>query len=745
MMAGRNPFARSTAIETLSAIVQTTAPVEPVTAGLPPDVRTVLLRSLQADTSERYQTADDLVAALERVRNPIEPRQSSRLSTHRAAALAVAAGLTLSAVAGILYWRLQRLQWVRRSAIPAIERLASEEKAAAAFGMIQTAEKYAPHEADLARVVAAATRVASIRSSPPGALVEVKDYVFPDEPWTRIGTTPLENVRIPSGYLRYRVSKDSIGESITAPFPVKSLQFDLAGAVSAPSGMVPVGAGKWKNYFAFLGWLGPYDLPAFLMDRYEVTNREYQAFVDGGGYARRELWKEPFLREGHALEWTDAMSLMRDRTGRPGPSTWEGGHYPDGQANYPVTGVSWYEAAAYAEYTHKSLPVIAQWGETAPDYLDGFVVRVSNLSDTLRETSTSASLGPYGTYDLVGSAREWYWNSTSNDQRLLLGRQPSSYGPEALPPFDRSALNGFRCVRNETPPPEAARAGVPLLRRDFQAATPASDQVYSAYRAMYAYDKTPLHATVDANAVASTDWTRTRITFDAAYRNERMSALLFLPRRARPPYQVVVFFPSARVDDLRDSSNPGDLAFVDYVIKSGRAVLYPVYQNLYERQANAPPTPGPTLARQIVIDWSKDLARSIDYLETRPDIDTTRLGYLGVSRGAASGVTLTALEPRIKAIVFLDGGMFQMPHPIAGLDQVDFAPRITQPVLMVNGRYDATFPFESAQKPLFRILGTPEADKRHVVFETPHDVRLRYADLTREVLAWFDKYLGRVN
>jgi hypothetical protein len=63
---------------------------------------------------------------------------------------------------------------------------------------------------------------------------------------------------------------------------------------------------------------------------------------------------------------------------------------------------------------------------------------------------------------------------------------------------------------------------------------------------------------------------------------------------------------------------------------------------------------------------------------------------------------------------------------------------------MINGRYDATFPYESAQLPLFRRLGTAAGDKRHVVFDTPHDVRLRRTDLVREVLEWYDKYLGKV-
>jgi len=208
-------------------------------------------------------------------------------------------------------------------------------------------------------------------------------------------------------------------------------------------------------------------------------------------------------------------------------------------------------------------------------------------------------------------------------------------------------------------------------------------------------------------------------------------------------YQALAFFPSARVNFLTDSSALGDLTFMDYVVQSGRAVIYPIYDGLYERHAAAPMVPGLTVVREQVVHWSKDLARSIDYLMTRSDIDGSRLGYLGVSQGTAYGVNLAALEQRIKAVVLLDGGFLQYAHSIEGLDPVDFAPRLTQPVLMVNGRFDATFPMVTAQLPLFRLLGAPAADKRHVVFETPHDVRLQRADMVKEVLAWYDRYLGR--
>jgi dienelactone hydrolase len=508
--------------------------------------------------------------------------------------------------------------------------------------------------------------------------------------------------------------------------------------------MVAVPGGSIGGILAFLGHLGPYALPPFFIDRYEVTNRQYQAFVDAGGYASQAYWTQPFVDGSRTLTWAEAMDRFRDTTGRPGPAAWSGGHYPDGKADVPVTGVSWFEASAYAAFTNRSLPVLAQGIKAAPAAADQFALPLSNLSTTLAPTGQFHGLGPFGTYDLVGSAREWYVNSNGAGLRYMLGRQPASYGPETLPPFDRSPLDGFRCVKNDGPIPDDAAAPQVMLRRDFSKVRPADDEVFRVYRNMYAYDKLPLDATVDPNRQITPDWTREKVTFRTAYGNERMAAYLYLPKHAQPPFQTLVFFPSARVNGLSSSDEPGDVTFFDFVVQSGRAVIYPVYENLYERRTGAPTVPGATVQRQKIIDWSKDLGRSIDYLETRPDIDRAHLGYLGVSQGAAYGVILAALEDRLKTVVLLDGGFFQFEHPIAGVDQADFAPRLTKPTLMVNGRYDATFAHETGQLPMLRMIGTPAADKHQVLFETPHDVRLEHESLVREVLAWLDKYLGRV-
>jgi dienelactone hydrolase len=348
---------------------------------------------------------------------------------------------------------------------------------------------------------------------------------------------------------------------------------------------------------------------------------------------------------------------------------------------------------------------------------------------------------------MAGNVREWCLNSFDGDQRLILGGawKTQTYlatDPEALPAFDRSELNGFRCVRNKELLPAPVTAPLVGQTRDFSKVKPASDAVFEVYRSLYAYDHGPLNVKSEGVIETTADWIKEKITIDAGYGNERLPMYLFLPRNVPSPFQTVLFSPSARVEFIPSSQTLGDLQFVDYVIKSGRAVLYPVFRGDYERVGKRI-LPGTIETRDLVIARAKEVRRAIDFLETRPEIDKTRLAYLGVSVGAADGVINTALEDRFRAIVFLDGGFFLF-TPIPGEDQVDFAPRIKKPILMVNGRYDFTFSPDRAQDPLFRMLGTPSADKKHVLFDTPHDISQEKAQLSKEVLAWLDKYLGRI-
>ncbi len=162
---------------------------------------------------------------------------------------------------------------------------------------------------------------------------------------------------------------------------------------------------------------------------------------------------------------------------------------------------------------------------------------------------------------------------------------------------------------------------------------------------------------------------------------------------------------------MPSSQNLGDMDFVDYVIKSGRSVAYPIYRGTSERGPDGTPQPGTVGGRELLIQESKEVRRAVDYLETRRDIAVGKLAYLGVSQGAAGGVIFLALENRFHAAVFLDGGYFLMPAA-AGEDQADFAPRMKTQLLMVNGKYDFTFPLaDQAQAPMFEMTGTAAADK----------------------------------
>lgn len=480
-----------------------------------------------------------------------------------------------------------------------------------------------------------------------------------------------------------------------------------------------------------------------------MTNRDYQKFVDAGGYQKREYWKEKFVKAGAELNWEQAMDLFHDPTGRPGPSTWEAGHFPLGQEDFPVAGVSWYEASAYAAFAGKALPALGQWFKAAPTETARFTANQSNFGDKALPVGASKAAGVYGTYDLTGNVREWCLNAVDGTQRFILGGAWSTqtyqaYLPEALPPFDRNALNGLRTVRNLEPLPAAPAAPIVRRIRDFSKVKPAPDEVFQVYRSLYAYDKSPLKPVVEAVQEDSPNWSKEKVTIDAGYQDQRLPLYLFTPKNVRPPYQTVLFFPSARVDSLKDPRKLGDMDFIDYVMKSGRALVYPIYQGTYDRRLQGASLPGEVGDRELTIQQSKEVRRSLDYLETRPDIDKNKFAYLGISQGTASGVIFTALEDRFKAVVFLDGGFFLGPA-MAGRDQADFAPRLKKPVLMVNGKYDFTFPPDLSQTPMFNMIGTPPADKVRKVFETPHDVSQMKTELAQEVLGFLDKYLGRVN
>src|SRR5262249_52278630 len=141
--------------------------------------------------------------------------------------------------------------------------------------------------------------------------------------------------------------------------------------------------------------------------------------------------------------------------------------------------------------------------------------------------------------------------------------------------------------------------------------------------------------------------------------------------------------------------------------------------------------------------WSKDLGRSIDYLETRRDIDTGRLAFYGVSLGAFWAPIFTQGDQRFKVQVLAAGGLSPGNLPLPEVDAVHYLPRNHLPTLVLGGHDDYIIPVETHQKPLLRLLATPPQDKRHVIMDCGHSLS-PWQDVVKEVVPWLDRYLGPV-
>ncbi len=178
-----------------------------------------------------------------------------------------------------------------------------------------------------------------------------------------------------------------------------------------------------------------------------------------------KYWREPVTVDGRELSAAEAMSQFVDAIGQPGPAGWEAGTYAAGEENLPVTGVSWYEAAAYAAWAGKSLPTIFQWNRVAFTCASAQIIALANLAGrALVPVGSTHSMNRFGVRDLAGNVREWTANRTAReDTRFLLGGgwndpEYSFNDAWAQPPLDRSPTNGFRCIRHVEPEPNLERS-----------------------------------------------------------------------------------------------------------------------------------------------------------------------------------------------------------------------------------------------------------------------------------------------
>jgi formylglycine-generating enzyme required for sulfatase activity len=424
MLAGTRPFAGTTGLETATAILRDEpAPLEDLRQDIPPGLTTILERCLAKDPESRFESGSDLRDSLVGLKQQLEGSGSGQPSVlGRPAVLAGALVLLVAIGAGLIsvLGDEDRESWARNEALPEIERLWNEGDRDGAIRLAYEAESIIPDDPRLQRYLTNIAVPVDVESDPSGAVVYVKGYDHPERDWIRIGETPITDKSLGMP-VRFRVEKEGYAPFEGSPFAMDIL-IPLFPEEEIPTGMVFVPAGA-----ASLGDTGSIEIGEFWIDRCEVTNREYKVFVDAGGYREAEYWDDDVDRE-----------RLVDSTGRPGPAGWALGDYPEGEDDFPVGGVSWYEAKAYAAWAQKSLPTVFHWRVAAQQGIFSEILRWSNF-DTKgpAKVGSYGGIGPNGTYDMAGNVREWCLNQSVDRQFILGGAwslhedQRSLAGPDA--------------------------------------------------------------------------------------------------------------------------------------------------------------------------------------------------------------------------------------------------------------------------------------------------------------------------
>ena len=516
----------------------------------------------------------------------------------------VLGALVAAAAGAMVFWFANRTNdraWLLDEAIPRIEHYLDIADWEHAYRLAREADARVPGSREIEELWPRLTWLVTITSKPAGATVFRQSYTADTSAWEVLGRTPLDNIRIPYGLSRIRLELDGYRPMLRAlggahinwrelkpgspdHLLVGPENYRLDKSRELPSDMVRVPGGSVISAGDTVRFND------FLMGRFEVSNAEFKRFVDAGGYRRPELWP-PIVIGSDTLSWTQAMRRFTDRTGRPGPSTWEAGDYPAGESEFPVSGVSWYEAKAYARFTGRDLPTAHHWQQALANSLFPWLLPASNFGGSRsRAVTQSRAMSYVEVFDLTGNVREWTATPIGSEFIILGGSWSDPYYIAGTPdvsarPEDRSAGNGIRLVITSDDVRTAARMRARVPSRTtapaFVSRPPLPDEVYAAYSRVFDYDDSDLEPVVE-RVDTTRLWIRELITIDAGYAGGRLPLHLYRPTGLKGPYQTVVYWPGWDTFGLDDV----DLYFakqIDFIVKSGRAVALPLFAGSYGR------------------------------------------------------------------------------------------------------------------------------------------------------------------
>jgi serine/threonine protein kinase/formylglycine-generating enzyme required for sulfatase activity len=586
----------------------------------------IVMKALEKDRTRRYETAKSFAMDVQRylADKPVQacpPSAAYRLQKfvrRNRTVVLLSTGLALLAAAiAVGSWfygeaaresdRTRRIKEAHEK-IPLIQAAIRQGRQQTAFDLLNEVEPLLSDQSSLHEMWEQCSQTCSLKTDPPDADIWRRPYDLPDAPWLHVirTTDRAASVRVPRGEYLWRATKPGYREVTGLRLP-HATSFILDREDAIPADMVRIPAGQpnlpgMANTVAFQSD----ELPDFLIDRYEVTNGQYDRFVKAGGYDNPDYWQDlPFVGpSGTAMTWGTVKPLLVDQTGRPGPANWRDGTFKLGEENHPVRGVSWYEATAFARFAGKSLPTIYHWAQATQVELSVVLagspfITSSNFGASVKSVSSLCDPGAHGTFGTMGNVKEWCHNAAGDGKRFILGGGCGEpiYVPLTLDsshPLQRDEFFGFRCAKffNDEKVPTAAWGTAesipwttPPKREDLMDAATFRLVVQDRFT----YDKSaPLDVT--SEQIDEGEWIHISAQINTAYRDakgrwERMPVHLYLPKGidVSKGYQTVVYFPGGDAHMLPRIRPLAEEYGLDAIVRSGRAVLRPVYQGMYER------------------------------------------------------------------------------------------------------------------------------------------------------------------
>ena len=473
------------------------------------------------------------------------------------------------------------------------------------------------------------------------------------------------------------------------------------------------------------------ELNSFSISKNEVTNKEFQKFVDAGGYENPKYWDFPFQVGNKIYDFNSSIKLFVDRFGKYGPSNWSYSKLPKGLENHPVTGISWFEARAFAKFSNLSLPNVYQWlyASGIPEnwsVVDMSVTKNSNYNSTQTREVYNDNGSYNGLNNIGGNVKEWSLNPNGEkkEKYSILGgsfnEAPYTFNNYySLSPFDRSLGNGIRLSKNlTTGQSKLDNDIIPEFQRNFDEIDDISDEVFEVYKSQFDYDSPLVSSTTNVEDFQE-GYTAQRFEIETAYESdEKLHGYVVFSNKFKDKYDPVIVFPNAGSIGANNDSNFPNFSGLKHLVDEGFAIIHPIYYNTFNREKTintfwANETDD---YKNTIIKIGKDYKKTLDYIESRNDFNFNSLSYFGYSWGSTTSNYLLAIDDRIKSAVLCVGGLM-IQKSKKEIEAHYFIRRIKTPILHIIGKQDGIFGFEENYKPWKKLIGTSKEKLKTIELE----------------------------